>query len=70
MSVPRITQILEEEIKERINSKDEATRIKAASDLVSFAILRELIKIRLVLEAESHTEIDDADVDGEIQYYA
>lgn len=66
MSVPRITQILEGELKARINSADEATRIKAASDLASFAILRELIKIRLVLEAETNTEIDDAEVDGEM----
>jgi len=67
MSVPRITQILEEEIQSRIGSQDEATRREATSSYLSFAILRELIKIRLVLEEATDMEIDDSEVDTEIE---
>jgi hypothetical protein len=65
MSVPRITQILEEEIQARLDSQDEATREKATSDYLAFATLRELRKIRLLLETATDTEVTDEDVEGE-----
>lgn len=63
MSVPRITQILEEQIQAGLDSKDEATRVAASSAAISFAILRELRKIRMIAEDETGTEIPDDDLD-------
>lgn len=65
MSVPRITQILENEIQSRLDSQDEATREGALASALQFAILHELRKIRLLIEDETGTEISDDDVEDE-----
>lgn len=65
MSVPRITQILEEQIQAGLDSQDEATRMAASSAAISSAILSELRKIRLLIEDETGTEISDDDVEDE-----
>ncbi|MCK9361825.1 acyl carrier protein [Patescibacteria group bacterium] len=65
MSVPRITEILEEEIQARLDSQDEATREKATSDYLAFATLKELRKIRMILEDETGTEIPDEEIENE-----
>ncbi len=62
MSVPRITQILEEEIQSRLDSQDEATRKAATSEYLAFAILQELRKIRYILEDVTNTEVSDKDI--------
>ena len=65
MSVPRITQILEGEIQARLDSKDEATREAAIASYFLSATLRELTKIRTILEIETGTELGDEDLGEE-----
>jgi hypothetical protein len=65
MSVPRITQILEEEIQARFDSQDAAMREKATSDYLAFAILKELKKIRLLLENATGIELSEDDFESE-----
>lgn len=67
MSVPRITEILEDAIQKGLDSKDEATRTAAASAAVAFASLKELKKIRRVLEEEYDVEISDDDIEDECE---
>jgi hypothetical protein len=62
MALPRMTELMEKwdrEILSGLDSPDEATRLAASSAAVSFAVLRELKKIRLILERATDIEIDD-----------
>lgn len=62
MSVPRITELLDQWIEDWFSSQGEATQGREATDLILFAVLRELKKIRLILEDAHGMETPDDDV--------